>query len=456
MGTISSSQAGASSHDHHLSLMTAAATGKYERVISWLRVAFCAANLLLSAWTWDRLGDTHIARVVVPLGLVVIVGTAAFSILVDIKVRRGAPITTRLLAISISADICVTFAALLVNPYWAKEGYYGIVRSPDLGVLLLLVIASGFRLRFWLSVLSGGLASIGYLLLLWADHAWAAEYVTATFEQELFFGLEIVFATAAACAISSIGHGQVERVATESIAESRRGRILDVLLTGLHGLENTVMDLNWVVEQEGLSGNERLQESVKAVHGSCKEVRRSSTGKTAETSSGGEIESVVLRDVLERALQEMRGRFSRDVTISLTDRTPVGTIVDVHGGAAALYDMVVCLIHNSTEGSGADSQALRSRSIEVHASIDWLRPYVRIDVRDDGPGFARESMLGRATTKGEGHGTGLATVRKYATRSLGSLRCRNIGSRGAEVTLWLPGRAQAVAPASGQPERAVP
>lgn len=431
-----SSQAGPSPHDDELvPLMMAAAAGRYERVISWLRVAFCIANLSLSSWIWERLGDADIATFVVPIGLLVVAFTLVLALIVEHLVRRGAPVSGRLLAISVATDIAITFAALLVNPYWAKDGYYGLLRSPDIGVLLLLVIASGFRLHFSLSVLSGSIASVIYQLLLWADDAWAGEYVRTTIDHEVRFALEIVSATALACAISIIGRGLVERVAKELLEEQRSGRRARAFFMAFHPLEKAVGNLAFAVDSEGCARDEELRQRMSTVRECCRGVRKSA--EEAVPDEG--IMSVELRKTLDDTTLEIRGMLEYDVTLSMSDETPLGTMVEIYGGHVTLRNMIMCLVLNATEGSGDALHARRARNVEIHAAVDWLRPYIRIDVRDDGPGFARQSRLGRASTKGEGHGATLLTVRKLLTLTLGNLRCRNLRKGGAEVSLWFRG-----------------
>lgn len=80
----------------------------------------------------------------------------AFSLVMIWRVRTGRA-RVRDLYISVVLDAAVCFLSLLPNVLWPIEGFTGILRSPDVAAVYLMVIASLFRL-FASVVLLAGLA----------------------------------------------------------------------------------------------------------------------------------------------------------------------------------------------------------------------------------------------------------------------------------------------------------
>lgn len=92
-------------------------------------------------------------------------------------------------------------------------------------------------------------------------------------------------------------------------------------------------------------------------------------------------------------------------------------------------------------GVGAIDVNITNQSIDNDTFLD-PGPYVKIDIRDDGPGIAPE-VLERIwdpyfTTKSEGSGLGLATCHSIAERHGGRMAVKSTVGEGTLFSLWLP------------------
>lgn len=94
---------------------------------------------------------------------------------------------------------------------------------------------------------------------------------------------------------------------------------------------------------------------------------------------------------------------------------------------------------------GNSLQALGSGPGTVTVSAAVVGPELRMEVRDDGPGFPEELLRGGAgqlfrTGRASGTGLGLATVQRTARDLGGGMSITNIEPRGASVVLSVPCR----------------
>jgi len=125
----------------------------------------------------------------------------------------------------------------------------------------------------------------------------------------------------------------------------------------------------------------------------------------------------------------------------------------IEGDATLLRQVVHNLLQNGLDAV-QDAQTLgRAPSVSIRTELrvpdDGQAPFVRLVVRDNGPGFP-EKVLKRAfepyvTTKSHGTGLGLAVVKKIADEHGALIRLRNLsdsgnsyeghGSGGAQVSL---------------------
>jgi two-component system, NtrC family, sensor kinase len=148
-------------------------------------------------------------------------------------------------------------------------------------------------------------------------------------------------------------------------------------------------------------------------------------------------EPVVLRDVIERALQfcdhELSSRGIRTV-YHLDSQIPA-----VRGATGPLIQVFVNLMTNA-----AHAMEDRPGSLEVHGSYDASTSTARVVVRDDGAGMSPE-VLERIfepffTTKGgdRGSGLGLVIVREIITSLGGSIVAESEPGRGTSFTIELP------------------
>ncbi|UJR79211.1 sensor histidine kinase [Sandaracinus amylolyticus] len=148
-------------------------------------------------------------------------------------------------------------------------------------------------------------------------------------------------------------------------------------------------------------------------------------------------EPVVLRPVLERAIDLVGGRF-RHVDLAIVANGREHAVVEVEGGVPSLERMLSNVLVNACEGDGTNS-AGRVRVI-VEELTDPAMAIVCVE--DDGPGFAKEHLdapiTGFKSTKPEGTGLGLFTVDRLAGASGGWIERSNARTGGAIVRIVLP------------------
>lgn len=112
---------------------------------------------------------------------------------------------------------------------------------------------------------------------------------------------------------------------------------------------------------------------------------------------------------------------------------------------SALQSALLNLVTNARDampegGMITVNLSLRERnSVRASARSGWAV----ISVRDQGPGFTEEALLRAtdtdySTKRGDGHGLGLVSVRKFTEAVRGSLRIANLEGGGAIVEMYLP------------------
>jgi signal transduction histidine kinase len=118
-----------------------------------------------------------------------------------------------------------------------------------------------------------------------------------------------------------------------------------------------------------------------------------------------------------------------------TPPAPVGVLVV--GGRISLHRALENLVLNACEGDGVRSASAVRVSVGAADEAGW----VRIVVRDDGPGFTPEQLArpirSFETSKPRGTGLGLFTSERVILASGGALERRNAPAGGAEVELLL-------------------
>jgi signal transduction histidine kinase len=119
-------------------------------------------------------------------------------------------------------------------------------------------------------------------------------------------------------------------------------------------------------------------------------------------------------------------------------RVATGADVIAFGHADSIERAIAAVCHNAiTHGGGA-----------IDLTVEASPPWIRVEVADDGPGFAPEALAhaterfwraDSARSRG-GTGLGLAIARAIAEAHGGQLRLANTARGGAAVTLLFPGR----------------
>lgn len=142
---------------------------------------------------------------------------------------------------------------------------------------------------------------------------------------------------------------------------------------------------------------------------------------------------VRLQPVLTRLVTDLQRRFPAvRVECAPIDAT---TTVRVAGGEVTLARIVENALVNACEGDGTSHAAV----VQVRVDASGSHPYVRVHVKDDGPGFAPDlvdkPIQGFFTTKAGGTGLGLYTLERLTRASGGRITRGN--DDGALVTIEL-------------------
>ena len=152
--------------------------------------------------------------------------------------------------------------------------------------------------------------------------------------------------------------------------------------------------------------------------------------------SVAKCEPVDLGDVVPTVTRIVKVRHA--IVRVLLDLPPSTPRLLVRGGATALHRILLNLLLNGCEGDGRSGGASQ---ITLRARLQPDADVVRLQVIDDGPGFPEsvlESSEPFVTTKRNGTGLGLVTVRGLVCASGGNVSLRNDERGGAVVTIDLP------------------
>jgi len=148
-----------------------------------------------------------------------------------------------------------------------------------------------------------------------------------------------------------------------------------------------------------------------------------------------EIQPVNLKKSIDDAILfiENDPRKTAEITISNTVETSSVILFD-HDQLTQLLLNVVINSLQAMDGIGAIDLTLANKQSDS-------APYIRLMIRDNGPGFPREAIGSMFepffSTKKEGTGLGLALVRKITVSNGGRVSARNNDNGGAEIILDL-------------------
>lgn len=146
-------------------------------------------------------------------------------------------------------------------------------------------------------------------------------------------------------------------------------------------------------------------------------------------------EVVGVETLLEDTLQLVRPALAEAAATSLTWTGLPG--VEVKVDRLLTVQALSCLVFNASDLLGEG----RATTVHISAELDGSGDAVRIQVADDGPGFADPEAavrLGWSSKGGRGMGVGLTFAAELAARMGGRLVLENRAQGGAQVTLVVP------------------
>jgi signal transduction histidine kinase len=154
-----------------------------------------------------------------------------------------------------------------------------------------------------------------------------------------------------------------------------------------------------------------------------------------------QVEDVSLWELIEECKREVETVYQlRSIEITLSGGDLRAT--QIPGDARMLRQAILNLMRNAAEAIPEDAAERRvsvslSRASD-HAGKDWIR----IEIRDTGPGIPPADLtrifIPFFTTKAQGHGIGLALAHRVITEHGGTLTANNSPSGGAIFSIVLP------------------
>jgi signal transduction histidine kinase len=411
-----------------------------ERLISAVRLVFCSALLvrffmLDGIRTWQSCASELAA---LSIGIV-------YSIGVLVAIHRG-QINSYTLHASVVLEAVICFVSLVQTTLWPSPlPYRGILARPDAMAMLVVVFCAGYRLSTALALTSGILnfAALGVLVTI--ERARYASTLVYGWEDVLLFGIVL------GCAVTfgiAIARRTSLLVASGALASSRIERARADLTHLMRDQHDARSLLNAALLQAGLIGR-AAQESPATQTSRL----RTLAGRLCDDLS---LAGQYLQTLGERAYGQLAGLHEPslvDAEITIRSCIAVARLrfpalqfelrceshasVLFAGGGPSLERVLFNLIANAAEGDGSRGAS------EIWVSVEPgpTRSQVRLEIRDNGPGF-HQSVLSTAaisplSTKLRGAGLGLVGVRSIVSQSGGTLQISN-AKRGALVTLTLP------------------
>jgi signal transduction histidine kinase len=423
-----------------------AAAVRGERLVAISRAVFC---VLVLARFLSLEQSTSAAPYVVnlsALGLAI-----GYSVWILGRIRRNRA-EYWMLVVSVMIDAVGCFVSLLQTVLWPAAGasYRGLLTTPDMSALLVIVYCAGFRVWPRLAVI-GALANLFFYLALVTTElsigGGRIAYGIAEVTMFLFvLGSVMVLsigtarrtlALVAAGASATVQVDRARRKLAEIVREHHDARSVisaaalssDMMVRALHSRSGAPP------ESDLRRQAERLREDLEAARKQLAEL-----GEKAylELTTLGQVERVETARVLREAVEILKIRFP-ELTIEAEvpgDKQTSHTDLLVVGGAPSIQRILYNLVNNARDGDG------RAGASHVIARVEPLGSQVRLVVEDDGPGF-RASSLSRsaplpASTKPNGMGLGLLMTSELVRVSGGTFNAENRPDGGARLSLILP------------------
>ena len=423
-----------------------AAAVRGERLVAISRTVFCLLVLV-------RFLSLEQSATVAPylLNLSALGVAIGYSLWILLQIRRNR-VEYWMLVVSVMVDAVGCFASLLQTVLWPASGasYRGLLTTPDMSALLVIVYCAGFRvwprlavigsvsnLFFYLVLvtveLSSGKSTIGYGL---------PEVVMFLFVLGSVMVLSIgtarrTLALVAAGASATVQVDRARRKLAEIVREHHDARSVisaaalssDMMVRALHRGSGTPPESDLKRQAQ------RLREDLEAARRQLGEL-----GEKAylELTTLGEVERVETARVLSEAVEVLKIRFPEltiEAQLPSPERVSQADLLVV-GGAPSIQRILYNLVNNARDGDG------RSGASRVTARVEPEGSRVRLVVEDNGPGFHASSLASAAsvpaTTKSDGMGLGLLMTSELVRVSGGTFHAENRPSGGARLSLTLP------------------
>jgi two-component system, NtrC family, C4-dicarboxylate transport sensor histidine kinase DctB len=419
--------------------LLATAAEQSEAAISRIRALL--ATLLIARFflLGSHANDAYAAPrtwLVLPTGVIAVV----FSAVLLHRAKRGR-VSVAWLAAATVVDALSGFLSLLGDALYPGPAYPGAVNNPDTALLLVLIVAAGFRMSVPLALLGGALNTAGALSLIAVDRAVGA--VPAEFGglHLVMGGIVLVGATAIAAASARLTRRLATQAAEEAVRRDRATRDLGLVLEGHHDAQGVLSSallnadrLEHVLRDEATQSGQltrlarQLRDDLGVLAGCVEQVKQAADGRVTASLPLGEVD---LGAAVEEALASL-GEALPGLAIELQQEGPPAIAV-LAGEKRGLTRILWNLLKNAHDGDG------RQRARRVRLTLAPSGAQVSLVVEDDGPGFGDVPDGGRMPKPGS-LGIGLTSVRNIAERSGGRLELGRSPLGGALVRVTLPAR----------------
>jgi signal transduction histidine kinase len=426
--------------DEPVAALLERAANRGECIVGAIRMPFCAVMMARSLAFWGPPRGDWVAVVTQWEVALLAVAMAGF-VAAFVQAWRGR-LTAPWLVASTVADALVCFVSLATNVIWPVPSYAGLLRMPDVGALLMMVFISTLRLTPVAALASGAANLLSLAALVKLDRSLNATQLGYG-APEVTMVVAMVATTAGACwGVAAAARALVRRAALASLRAERARRGLSALLQEHHDVRTLLcaarlhLDLlQGEAAGAGAGHAAALGRVLSELEGFVEAVKGRALSELAVADGAA---PVPLPAVLSGVAEALRARFPQ-VTLGV-EALPAAT-VSIMGGERGLAHVLSGLLLNACEGDGRRA----ARRVDVTAVREHLHgDGVRIDVRDDGPGFPDQVLATRGaawiTTKQAGSGLGLALAKAVVESSGGHFDLGNGTPRGARVSVWLPAR----------------
>lgn len=431
--------------DPVLGSVVQAAALRGERIVSVSRVVFCTLVLVRFLALEQSSSPAPYVLNISALGVAI-----GYSLWLLSTMRRGVA-SYGMLAVSVAVDSVGCFASLLQTVLWPAQGprFHGLLATPDISALLLIVWCAGFRVWPRLAALGAVLNFASYVALVATELSLNRPGLAYGLPEVMMFlfvlGSVIVLSVATARRTLAL----VEAGANATLQVDRaRGRLAE-LVRGHHDARSVIsaaaLSSDMMVRAlETETGPQAAPHAEDAVRRHAERLREdleaarkqlADLGEKAylELTALGRPERVETTKVLEEAASSLRLRFP---DLALETDLLGGRDLVIVGGAPSIQRILYNLVSNAREGDGQTGAS----HVSVRAESNAGR--VTLIVEDDGPGFDRAVLPAAgsapATTKRDGMGLGLVMTSELVRVSGGSLETDNRPGGGGCLRVTLP------------------